>query len=134
MPPEQTEKQRETFQKWLEALRSGKYLQGTGYLCHQEKYCCLGVLADVAGISRTAMKNHKDSPPLPMMFHFPAGGQAYTIMPPEAYNQLTGRLGSEVHILASINDDQRLTFSEIADLLERAEAKNTYLAFNAELP
>jgi hypothetical protein len=33
--------------KWLEALRSGEYEQGTGYLCKDGKYCCLGVLTDL---------------------------------------------------------------------------------------
>lgn len=35
--------------KWLEALRSGKYKQGNGYLRKGDEYCCLGVLAEVAG-------------------------------------------------------------------------------------
>lgn len=34
--------------KWLEALRSGKYQQGTGCLRDENNcYCCLGVLADI---------------------------------------------------------------------------------------
>lgn len=34
--------------KWLEALRSGRYEQGTGRLRSiVDKYCCLGVLEDV---------------------------------------------------------------------------------------
>jgi hypothetical protein len=36
--------------KWLEALRSGKYKQGTGYLrTFADEFCCLGVLADING-------------------------------------------------------------------------------------
>lgn len=40
--------------KWVKALRSGKYKQGTGYLrgnSHTEgySYCCLGVLAEIEG-------------------------------------------------------------------------------------
>ena len=34
---------------WLEALRSGEYKQGKGALCKNGKFCCLGVLYDVAG-------------------------------------------------------------------------------------
>lgn len=45
--------------KWLKALRSGKYIQGTGYLkeirtIENKKvttYCCLGVACHVAGAS-----------------------------------------------------------------------------------
>lgn len=34
---------------WIEALRSGKYEQGTYNLKHNGKYCCLGVLCEIAG-------------------------------------------------------------------------------------
>lgn len=37
---------KEYAEKWVEALRSGKYQQGTGNLCLDNKYCCLGVLED----------------------------------------------------------------------------------------
>lgn len=38
----------EIKKKWLEALRSGKYKQGAGYLRRRdESYCCLGVLCDI---------------------------------------------------------------------------------------
>ncbi len=40
----------ELKQKWLDALRSGKYKQGTQYLNSSSGYCCLGVLCEVAGI------------------------------------------------------------------------------------
>lgn len=38
--------------KWLEALKSGKYIQGTGALQKKDKHdeithCCLGVLCDI---------------------------------------------------------------------------------------
>lgn len=32
--------------KWLEALRSGKYKKGRGRLLKQDRYCCLGVYAE----------------------------------------------------------------------------------------
>ena len=33
--------------KWVAALRSGEYQQGQGLMCHEGKYCCLGVLCDI---------------------------------------------------------------------------------------
>ena len=33
---------------WVEALRSGRYQQGTGYLKHGNSFCCLGVLCDIS--------------------------------------------------------------------------------------
>jgi len=37
----------ELKEKWIEALRSGKYEQGRGFLRRKDKYCCLGVLCDL---------------------------------------------------------------------------------------
>jgi hypothetical protein len=34
--------------KWVAALRSGEYEQGTGSLNNGGKFCCLGVLCDLA--------------------------------------------------------------------------------------
>ena len=36
--------------KWIAALRSGKYKQGKGALQRNESFCCLGVLCEVAGV------------------------------------------------------------------------------------
>ena len=36
--------------KWVEALRSGKYKQCKGRLQKKDGYCCLGVLCDISGI------------------------------------------------------------------------------------
>lgn len=39
--------------EWLEALESGNYKQGEGYLCTPDnRYCCLGVLAELAGAEK----------------------------------------------------------------------------------
>jgi hypothetical protein len=37
----------EIKQKWLDALRSGEYQQGTGRLRSIHGFCCLGVLCDL---------------------------------------------------------------------------------------
>jgi len=34
-------------QKWIKALRSGKYKQGIYELQNEDKFCCLGVLCDL---------------------------------------------------------------------------------------
>lgn len=39
---------REIKTKWLQALRGGKYGQTRGQLRREDRFCCLGVLADVA--------------------------------------------------------------------------------------
>lgn len=37
-------------EKWVAALRSGEYKQGTGYLKNGNCYCCLGVACVISGI------------------------------------------------------------------------------------
>lgn len=43
-------KRQELIEKWLEALESGEYKQGTGELTDEKmkRWCCLGVVCDVA--------------------------------------------------------------------------------------
>lgn len=36
--------------KWVDALKSGKYTQGKGYLKLDNEYCCLGVAAEISGL------------------------------------------------------------------------------------
>ena len=48
-----TKKQKAVVSKWVEALRSGDYKQGKEWLHQkndkgQDRYCCLGVLCDLA--------------------------------------------------------------------------------------
>lgn len=37
--------------KWVKALMSGKYKQGTRWLYNRGKYCCLGVLDEVGRLN-----------------------------------------------------------------------------------
>lgn len=40
---------------WVAALRSGKYEQGQNVLCDGSRFCCLGVLADLADIPQLSV-------------------------------------------------------------------------------
>lgn len=42
---------KEIAEKWVEALRSGEYQQGQHRLRTEDKFCCLGVLCDISGLS-----------------------------------------------------------------------------------
>jgi hypothetical protein len=37
--------------KWLAALRSGEYKQGSNKLIYGDKYCCLGVACAISGVN-----------------------------------------------------------------------------------
>ena len=39
---------KEVKKEWVAALRSGDYEQGQNALCANNKFCCLGVLVDIA--------------------------------------------------------------------------------------
>ena len=45
--------------KWIEALRSGKYKQGKGYLKKGDYYCCLGVFCEVIGLKGTVVPDRE---------------------------------------------------------------------------
>jgi hypothetical protein len=44
--------QRELLDKWVAALRGGKYQQGKLQLRDGDRFCCLGVLCEVMGLER----------------------------------------------------------------------------------
>ena len=108
---------------WVKALRSGKYKQGRNALCHAGRYCCLGVLCDIA-VKQGAMSRRKA---------FRENCQLNTDM----LNWTQCRIGDPVlkvphHIrdsvgrrCAALNDGHPgLTFKQIARLIERTPAKD----------
>jgi hypothetical protein len=52
----------ENFEKWLHALRSGRYLQGMKYLWNNGSYCCLGVGCEVSGVDETPWRMNQLAP------------------------------------------------------------------------
>lgn len=125
--------------KWVEALRSGKYLQGKHSLrTVDDKFCCLGVFCDV--IDPTAWHDHdldakpsatrwsigmkdggeipeKNFPTLP--FRIAAGWPLDCSDPDVCVNLSTDDpQSSHMHSLSALNDSGQFTFNEIADLIE----------------
>lgn len=123
---------KEIKQKWLNALRSGEYKQGTGCLRSGNEFCCLGVLTDIYS-KETGNGNWNDSGGFTLQVGADPNSNCYKeyteILPVfvrdwadldacdplvEAYD----RDGDEIEQqLSAINDEGRL-FSEIADLIE----------------
>ena len=89
---------------WLEALRSGKYKQTTGQLGYNGGFCCLGVLCEV-----TEMPYEHQDTCLPKNIMSAAGLQSDD--PQLNYD-------GKVISLSHLNDDENLTFAQIADLIE----------------
>jgi hypothetical protein len=113
-------------EKWLTALRGGKFKQGKNELRTKEnKFCCLGVLCD---IYRKETKLGKWGKNDYGNFHF-----THTKKSKDSFNA-TGVLPFEVKQWAGLSDcnpsingsetlaklnDSRSTFQEIADIIEK---------------
>lgn len=77
--------------KWIEALRSGRYVQYRGALhsFNRNEHCCLGVLWDVCG-------------------------------QPDSIDDLwMQHVGETKERLVAMNDDEEKSFAEIADYIEK---------------
>lgn len=120
----------EIKEKWVAALRSGKYKQGkdrlaTITICDETTYCCLGVLCELAveegiaiktkGISYFNYDNDRNYPPESVCkwaefesLEPSSDGKMFYIRNPmiEEYN------------LGEYNDIKKYSFEQIADLIE----------------
>lgn len=85
---------------WLAALRSGRYRQGRGQLRKNGRYCCLGVAAEVCGISSCTADFIKQCVQSTLFGDF-------VFLPGEIQQQL------------SCMNDQGKSFAEIADYIEQ---------------
>ena len=124
---------RDKVQLWVDALRSGKYVQGTGGLAIQPdprepaQFCCLGVACEVAiedGLN--LRKVHKTGP---LYFEYGEGGMG-GFLPAEvkAWIGADGdspcvNYGDDMEPLTMLNDVVGLGFNEIADLIEATYLK-----------
>lgn len=91
--------------KWVAALRSGKYAQGNAGLRNGNRFCCLGVLADVCGVkwlARTEANGWYDADKNGI------GGY---------YGESAGLSIHDQRTLAQLNDVGK-PFTEIADYIE----------------
>lgn len=104
--------------QWTDALRSGRYKQGNGYLHRgDDSYCCLGVLCDLA------VKAGAITAPANLLDAWTYDG--YPDYLPESVRDWAGltsgnpvvRRNGLAMLLANVNDDD-VPFAEIADLID----------------
>jgi len=104
---------KELKKKWVDALRSGKYEQGRGYLCNEGLYCCVGVLAEIKGIPK-----HKAEASDSLYLY-----QGQKNMLPAITLYELGLTDDKVHVLVDMNDGGHnhngKSFIEIANYIER---------------
>lgn len=104
--------------KWVNALRSGKYKKGTGYLhkvdkSNHHKYCCLGVLCEVAGIPKGNKSQMSGSSVIG--YKYTTDGRNLT----EALCSKFDLLTSFVNALINLNDKRHKSFEYIAGYIEK---------------
>jgi hypothetical protein len=113
--------------EWVADLRSGKFEQTTGTLRDEQGSCCLDVLCDQAvrkGIIDPPVFNKQElifyygsnSGTLPDKVVKWAGLGEFEENPSVEYVNEDG--DTEIASLAQLNDEDGLTFSQIADLIE----------------
>lgn len=103
----------ELKQRWIAALRSGDFEQGYNCLSKGNKFCCLGVLADIEGVP------HKDSDEDgEYIWNF--GEKAVsTIYLGEVWADERGLCINDVEALIELNDKDKMSFLGIADWIEK---------------
>lgn len=77
--------------KWVAALRSGNYQQGSGDLRHDDRFCCLGVLCDLVDPTKwDDIDRYEDA-------------DSY---PPDDVLRIVGLEIADCHQLAHLNDGE----------------------------
>lgn len=114
---------------WLEALRSDKYKQGTGFLKTMDnEYCCLGVLCDVYAKTQKKKGFQKDETGIYFFEDKNSMFNKNSMYLPKQVISWSGLKDnspiitidfSNRKLLANLNDKEKLSFNEIADLIEK---------------
>ena len=112
---------RENIRKWVEALRSGEYQQGTGYLQRDGQFCCLGVACELAGESK--VQRLEAGTVDKVIYYGESGGEVSARLLPPATRLWLGLTDRDVRLsnnpgAATLNDSGH-TFAEIADAIEK---------------
>lgn len=115
--------QKKNRQKWIDALRSGKYKQGRGTLKDGDSFCCLGVLCDV--YAKTRRYNGWDSHGTFFDKSFANNSDVDLITPVMDWVGMTNSGGTyytkkgKGNSLMGLNDESKLSFKQIANVIEK---------------
>lgn len=98
--------------RWVEALRSGKYTQGKGHLHVDDKFCCLGILCDLAAKDNILKDDNG------------GGWHAYGVdknvaeLPKELWADVGMTIEMHTDLITMNDQEQPKSFNEIADYIE----------------
>ena len=109
------------LEEWINALKSGEYTQGVGQLRKDDKYCCLGVYCDLQ--AKKGLGEWRGN----YFWHSKGGytgtGGENVVLPPmnligTGQRNLPLFRGGGLLPMDALNDRVKLSFEEIAELLE----------------
>lgn len=106
------------IEDWIKALRSGKYKQGTGYLCKNDKYCCLGVLCEIA--KQKGIDISREKIEIGLGHYCYAYDNNRDWLPPILAKAIFNGSSDETDKLSILNDHHEQTFPQIAEYIEKA--------------
>jgi hypothetical protein len=112
-------------QRWIDALRSGKYAQDRGQLRTPHGYCCLGVLCDLYDPYGWTTSNgyayDEEQFTLPKIVADWAGlmNDPYVTSSNSPYANFADEDWPERIYLAALNDNAHMSFAEIANVIEK---------------
>lgn len=116
-----TEQQKANVTKWVTALRSDDFKQGKAYLQKDGAYCCLGVAAEVMGVSSTTNPDEE----VGHNYNFPNlddnDYNEFQFSPPyQWFMDMFGSVdpASDMDSLTIANDECKVNFFSIADWIE----------------
>ena len=101
---------------WVAALRSNEYQQGRVYLRNRvNQFCCLGVLCDLH--AKATSTEWETAAGLPEKYLDSLANLPAAVM---KWSGITTQLGQlpNGRTLSSLNDDDKLSFAAIADIIE----------------
>ncbi len=99
-------------QKWIDALRSGEYIQTHGLLQDKDGYCCLGVACKLfIPHDQLEMKMNSN--------YISGGNPADQTNCPEWLMYIDRKFNNKTKSgFVTLNDNERFTFDEIADCIQ----------------
>jgi hypothetical protein len=109
--------------RWVAALRSGEYKQGTGHLNSQGAHCCLGVLCD---LHAKQTGGQWDAPSYRsggarydgLSMGFPATVVDWAGLDDSAHGAGPELVIARAQLTAAAHNDRGRTFAELADAIE----------------
>ena len=114
----------EIKERWVKALRSGKYEQTDGALCRvsengKERFCCLGVLFDVAGGEVGGEWKQTVKAYIGLGWDAQVGDEVNSGFMPEKFKKFVKLPQKAQRRLIRLNDSHNKSFNEIADWIEK---------------